>query len=90
MVNQKDFDSLDKPTQAILIKLSAEAQKRGWEVSEKKNKSDKEILAKNGMTVGPPSPALKNDLDRVGRIMVAEWIRAAGEEGQKIITAFKK
>lgn len=90
MVNQKDFDSLDKPTQAILVKLSAEAQKRGWEVSEKKNKSDKEILAKNGMTVGPPSPALKNDLDRVGRIMVAEWIRSAGEEGQKIITTFKK
>ena len=90
MVNQKDFDSLDKPTQAILVKLSAEAQKRGWEVSEKKNKSDKETLAKNGMIVGPPSPALKNDLDRVGRIMVAEWIRSAGEEGQQIITAFKK
>jgi hypothetical protein len=42
------------------------------------------------MIVGPPSPALKNDLDRVGRIMVAEWIRSAGEEGQQIITAFKK
>lgn len=42
----KDFDSLDKPTQAILVKLSAEAQKRGWEVSEKRTRATKKSWLK--------------------------------------------
>ena len=90
MVNQKAFDALDKTTQAALLKACAEAEKRGTKVSEEKTKLYNETLAKNGMVVQKPSPQLKNDLDRVGRIMVAEWIRSAGDEGQKIIEEFKK
>jgi TRAP-type C4-dicarboxylate transport system substrate-binding protein len=90
MINQKAFDSLDKPTQTALLKACAEAEKRGTRVSEEKTKGFNETLAKNGMIVQKPSPQLKNDLDRVGRIMVAEWIRSAGDEGQKIIEEFKK
>lgn len=90
IVNQKAFDALDKPTQAALLKACAEAEKRGTKVSEEKTKLYNETLAKNGMVVQKPSPQLKNDLDRVGRIMVAEWIRSAGDEGQKIIEEFKK
>jgi TRAP-type C4-dicarboxylate transport system substrate-binding protein len=90
MINQKAFDALDKPTQAALLKACTEAEKRGTKVSEEKTKLYNETLAKNGMIVQKPSPQLKNDLDRVGRIMVAEWIRSAGDEGQKIIEDFKK
>ena len=90
MINQKAFDALDKPTQAALLKACTEAEKRGTKVSEEKTKLYNETLAKNGMVVQKPSPQLKNDLDRVGRIMVAEWIRSAGDEGQKIIEDFKK
>jgi len=90
MINQKAFDALDKPTQTALLKACAEAEKRGTKVSEEKTKLYNETLAKNGMIVQKPSPQLKNDLDRVGRIMVAEWIRSAGDEGQKIIEDFKK
>jgi TRAP-type C4-dicarboxylate transport system substrate-binding protein len=90
MINQKAFDALDKSTQAALLKACAEAEKRGTKVSEEKTKLYNETLAKNGMVVQKPSPQLKNDLDRVGRIMVAEWIRTAGDEGQKIIEDFKK
>jgi TRAP-type C4-dicarboxylate transport system substrate-binding protein len=90
MINQKAFDALDKPTQAALLKACAEAEKRGTKVSEEKTKLYNETLAKNGMIVQKPSTQLKNDLDRVGRIMVAEWIRTAGDEGQKIIEDFKK
>ena len=90
MVNQKEFDALDKATQDIVIKYAKEAQQRGIVTSEQKNKSDKEILVKNGMIVAPPSAPLKSELDRVGRIMVAEWIRNAGDEGQKIVSAFKQ
>jgi TRAP-type C4-dicarboxylate transport system substrate-binding protein len=90
MINQKAFDALDKPTQAALLKACTEAEKRGTKVSEEKTKLYNETLAKNGMIVQKPSTQLKNDLDRVGRIMVAEWIRTAGDEGQKIIEDFKK
>src|SRR4029450_4458689 len=37
IVNAKAFDALDKPTQAALLKAAAEAETRGWKLSEEKN-----------------------------------------------------
>src|SRR5687767_6736459 len=57
-VSQKAFDALDKPTQDAVLKCAAEAEARGWKDSETKAKQYTETLARNGMTVGPPSSTL--------------------------------
>ena len=89
-VSQKAFDALDKAGQAALLKAAADAETRGWKVSEEKTKFYVEQLAKNGMTVGPPSAALKADLKKVGDTMTADWIKSAGADGQAIVEAFRK
>ena len=37
IVNQKAFDALDKPTQDAVLKAAADAETRGWKVSQEKN-----------------------------------------------------
>ena len=89
-VSQKAFDALDKPTQDAVLKAAAEAEARGWKISEEKTAFYLGELKKNGMTVAPPSPALAADLKKIGDTMTGEWIKTAGPDGQAIVDAFKK
>jgi TRAP-type C4-dicarboxylate transport system substrate-binding protein len=89
-VSQKAFDALDKPTQAALVKAAADAQTRGWKVSEEKTRFYLEQLAKNGMTVAAPSAAMKTDLKKIGDTMTADWIQSAGADGKAIVDAYRK
>ncbi len=90
LVNKAAFDALDKPTQAALLKAGAEAEKRGWETSVKKNTEYIELLKKNGMTVAPPSAQLKADMKKVGDTMLKEWLDKAGPEGKAVVDAYMK
>ncbi len=45
-------------------------------------------LRDGGMTVEPASPELKAELQEIGKVMTAEWLEAAGEQGQAIVDAF--
>jgi TRAP-type C4-dicarboxylate transport system substrate-binding protein len=89
-VSQKAFDALDKASQDAVLKAAADAEARGWKDSEEKAKGYLETLARNGMTVGPPSAALKADLKKIGDTMTADWVKSAGADGQAIVDAFKK
>lgn len=90
VVSKKAFAALDKPTQDALLKAVADAEKRGWQVSEQKTREYLATLAKNGMTVAPPSPQLKSDMQKVGQVMVDEWAKSAGDDGKAILGAYKK
>ena len=90
IVSQKAFDALDKPTQEAVLKAAAEAETRGWKVSEEKTKFYLEQLAKNGMKVDAPSAQLKADFKRVGDTMIADWVKQAGADGQAVLDAFRK
>ena len=90
IVSKKAFDALDKATQEALLKAAAEAEARGWKVSEEKTGWYTEQLKKNGMNVVPPSPQLKADLGKVGEVMLKEWLDKAGAEGKSVIDAYRK
>jgi TRAP-type transport system periplasmic protein len=90
IVNLKAFEALDKPTQQALQKAAADAETRGWKLSEEKNGWYVEQLKKNGMSIIKPSDQLTADLRRVGNVMLAEWQRKAGDEGKKVIEAYRK
>jgi TRAP-type transport system periplasmic protein len=89
IVNQKAFDALDKPTQQALLKAAADAETRGWKISEEKNGWYLDQLRKNGMSIIKPSDQLTADLRKVGNYMLAEWLRKAGPEGRKVIDAYR-
>jgi len=89
IMNQKAFDALDKPTQAALLKAAAEAEVRGWKLSEEKNRWYIEQLKGKGMAILVPSEQLNADLRKVGNFMLAEWLRKTGEDGRKVIDAYR-
>ena len=89
IVNAKAFDALDKSTQAAVLKAAAEAETRGWKLSEEKNQWYVDQLKGKGMSIIKPSDQLTADLRRVGNYMLAEWQRKAGDEGKKVIDNYR-
>lgn len=90
VVNQKAFESLDKPTQDAVVKTAAEAGKRGWQISEQKDGEYMKELAAKGMTVDTTSDGLKRELKVIGGRMTIEWLKTAGDEGKTVIDNFRK
>jgi TRAP-type C4-dicarboxylate transport system substrate-binding protein len=90
IVNKKSFDALDPATQAALTKAAAEAETRGWKVSEEKNEWYKKALTEKGMKILAPSPKLTADLKQVGSVMQADWLKKTGADGEAILAAFNK
>ncbi len=90
VVNLKDFNALDKATQNALTTAAAQAEARGWALSEKLDSEYIGQLKAAGMSISQPSDDLKKALASIGETMTAEWIKAAGPEGQAIVDAYRK
>jgi TRAP-type C4-dicarboxylate transport system substrate-binding protein len=75
LVNLKAFNALDPATQAAVTKAAADAEARGWKISQEKNDEYKKLLAGKGMKILAPSPKLMTDMQQVGGIMLADWKR---------------
>jgi TRAP-type C4-dicarboxylate transport system substrate-binding protein len=88
-MNQKAFDVLDKTTQAALLKAAADAEARGWKLSEEKTGWYLAQLKDKGMSIIAPSEQLTADLRKVGNHLLAEWLRKAGDDGRKVIDAYR-
>ena len=89
IVNKRAFDALDKATQAAVLKAAADAETRGWKLSQEKNAWYVDQLKQKGMNIVAPSEQLMADLKKVGNYMLAEWQRKAGDDGKKVIDAYR-
>ncbi len=89
IVNKAAFQKLDKHQQATLLKAAADAEARGWKLSEEKNGWYLDQLKQKGMTIAKPSEQLTADLRKVGNHMLAEWLRKTGDDGRKVIDAYR-
>jgi TRAP-type transport system periplasmic protein len=90
IVNLKSFNALDVATQAALTKAAAEAETRGWKISIAKNEEYKKLLTEKGMKIIKPSAKLTADMQQIGSIMLADWLKAAGDEGKAIVAEYNK
>ena len=90
VANAQAFDALDKATQDAVLKAAADAETRGWKASEEKNSWYLDQLKQKGMTIVKPSPQLTADLKKVGDVMLQDWLKKAGPEGQAAVDAFRK
>ena len=90
IVNKAAYDALDPATRKALMEMAVQAEARGWEASRKVNLESQEKLKANGMTIMPPAPQLKADLQKVGETMLKEWLDKAGDEGKTLINAYSK
>ncbi|WP_342130471.1 TRAP transporter substrate-binding protein [Hydrogenophaga sp. OTU3427] len=90
IVNLRAFNALDAATQAGVLKAAADAEARGWKISQEKNDEYKRLLTEKGMKIHKPSAKLMTDMQQVGGIMLADWQKAAGPDGAAIIEAYNK
>ena len=90
IVNNAAFNALDKPTQDAVLKAAADAEERGWKVSQEKNGWYLEQLKAKGMNIVTPAPQLMTDLKKVGDVMLNDWVAKAGPDGKAAVDAFRK
>ena len=91
IVNQAAFAALDPAAQAAVIKAAADAEARGWALSQEKNDWYKKALAEKGMKIVSPPPAkLQGDMKQVGAIMLGDWEKKAGADGAALLAAYRK
>ena len=90
IVNKKAFDALDPATQDALKKAGAQAEERGWKMSEEKNKWYQQELTKNGLQIITPTPELQSGMTKVGERMIDEWLERSGDDGKAMVEAYRK
>ncbi|MGB4020954.1 MAG: TRAP transporter substrate-binding protein DctP, partial [Limnohabitans sp.] len=90
IMNKAAFDALDAGTKQAVLKAGADADARGWKVSQAKNGEYIDLLKKNGMNIVTPSAQLKADMKKVGDVMLKEWLEKAGPEGKALVDAYNK
>jgi len=89
VVNGRAFNRLSGPQQQALQAAAALAEKRGWDLSKQREQSANKMLADNGMTVHTPDAALMSAMNKVGDTIAAEWLKAAGADGEAIVKAYR-
>jgi len=88
-ISSRALQGLSQPQQQMIRTAAAAAEKRGYEISEAAAKQTEATLGQRGMRVMPPSAKLLEDLTRVGGIMADEWVQRAGEDGKKLLEAYR-
>jgi TRAP-type transport system periplasmic protein len=90
IVNERAFQRLSEGERAAILKASAEAEKRGWQMCKDNDESGKKTLATNGMQVLPPGKDLVDGFVKIGQTMQVEWAKRAGPEGDAVLSAYRK
>jgi TRAP-type C4-dicarboxylate transport system substrate-binding protein len=88
-VNTEALNALPEESRAALLAAAAEAETRGWAMSEAETATQIATLESNGMSVVQPSEALSAALAAAGAQMTEEWLARAGDEGAAIVEAFQ-
>ena len=89
LVSRRTLEGLSAAQQSQLREAAARAEARGWAMSDEAAISQSRILAERGMVVADASPALLAGLEAVGRTIAEEWATRAGEDGQRLLAAYR-
>ena len=90
VANERVFSRLDQKAQDAIVAAAQEAEERGWKLQAEETGKLVDTLKSKGMEVRQPAPELMAELKKIGEQLVAEWSKAAGEDGPKILDQFRK
>jgi TRAP-type C4-dicarboxylate transport system substrate-binding protein len=90
IVNQKEFDKLDKATQDAVLAAARAAEERGWKRMREYTTESLNTLRNNKMTVYEPNAGFKAELTKIGDTLLNEWLQKAGADGKAIVDAYRK
>ena len=89
-VNLKEFNKLDKETQAALIKLGKDMEAEMWKKVAQLDKDQEAISNKGGIKTVAPSKEFLNELSVVTKGIREEWLKKAPPEAKTIVEEFNK
>jgi len=89
MASRRAFDALPADAQAAIREAAKRAEERGYRLSAEARVEQERVLASRGMTVAQPTPQLLDGMARVGAQLVDEWLAKAGEDGKRLIDAYR-
>ncbi|WP_212526115.1 TRAP transporter substrate-binding protein [Actibacterium sp. MT2.3-13A] len=89
VVNEKMFQALPEDVRKAVLTAAAEAETRGWALSQENDAKMAGVLAEHGITVEAPSEALQAGLLKVGETMLEEWLARADAGGGSIVERLK-
>ena len=87
-VNQKAFDALPPPARRAVTQAAAEAESRGWALSEAVAQESVSELQRKGIQVGRAPAELDAELKRLGERFSREWVQSVGNEANKIFIPY--
>ncbi len=90
VVNERAFQRLSDAHKKALLDAAAVAEKRGWEAAKAREQSANKMLADNGISVLEPDAAMKSAFGKVGDVMLAEWLKSAGADGEAVMKAYRE
>jgi len=90
IVNRRAFAALEPDTQQALLQAAARAEESGWQIAQERTSWYMEELRKNGMEIITPAPELAAGLAEIGRVMLGDWLKKAGADGQALIDAYRQ
>ncbi len=87
--NRRAVEALPAAQREALLAAAAAAETRGYAMAEAATGETEARLAEKGMQVLRPSAELLAGLAQVSRTMTEEWVQRAGEDGRKLIEAYR-
>jgi len=89
MVNRRALDALPADLQQAIRAAAMRAEARGYELATEAQRSTESTLGQRGMQIVPPTPEFLDGLRRVSAQMTNEWVERAGEDGKRLIDAYR-
>ncbi len=87
-VNAKAFNALPMATQKAVVEMAAQAEQRGWQLSQKAATDSTEELRANGVKIERMPREIESALKRLGEKFSREWVSSVGQDATAIFTPY--
>lgn len=89
-MNKSMFDALPADQRRVITRAAARAEDRVWKMEAAATAEKEKLLRDKGVAIIDPPPAkLMAEFREIGEVMMKEWLKSAGRDGQKIIDEFR-
>jgi len=88
LVSKAALGKLDPAQQKAVRDAAAQAETRGWAISQEEDARNIKMLADKGVKIVTPNAKLAGEFQEIGKKMAQEWAAKAGAEGQAVLKAY--
>ncbi|MCA3283070.1 MAG: TRAP transporter substrate-binding protein [Roseomonas sp.] len=88
-VQRRAFEAMPAAQQTAMREAAKRAEDRGWALSAEARDAAQATLAARGMQVMQPTPSVMEGLSRISQTIAQEWATRAGEDGARLLAAYR-